>query len=148
MKRALPLLIVAACGSKSAPPAENVVMNMDQEGQGGQSTFLPAGDYLCWGGFHEYLCTVVIEGGERRVAKVGGSDRYTGTLTVSDGNLHLVGQRDDGTRLDLLYTEQPDGSWRAQLPPEVRYESDYYTIRYMGEPGSVFGSQTYGGGYD
>lgn len=124
-------------------------MNMDQEGQGGNATFLPEGDYLCWGGFHEYLCTVHANGNERRVAKVGGSDRYTGTLSSgADDTLHFVGQRADGTRLDLVYAKQADGSWRAAVPPEVRLESDYYTIRYMGELGSVFGSETYGGGYD
>jgi hypothetical protein len=139
MKR-LALVFLAACGSKTAPPAP-----IDNTPPPDDDVLLPDGDYLCWGGFHEYLCTVK----GQQLAKVGGSDRYSGTLVPAEGGgFRLEGAREDGTQLVLDFAPQPDGSWRAEVPVEARYESDHYTIRYMGGLGSVFGSETYGGGYD
>ena len=146
MKRLAILTILAACGSKTAPapaPIEN-----EATAPAAASAFLAEGDYLCFGHFHEYLCTVQRVDGELRLDKVGGTDRYSGTLTPAGDGFRLVGQNGEGVAIDLLYERQPDGSWRAALPPELQVYGDHYTIRYKGELGSVFGSLTYGGGYD
>ena len=141
------LCVLAACGSKTAPPAP--IGNETAPTGDHRTAFLREGDYLCWGGFHEYLCLVRVVDGERHLDKVGGSDRYAGVLTPDDaGGFRLVGTNADGVALDLHFEPQADGSWRAAVPPAIGAYADHYTIRYKGELGSVFGSQTYGGGYD
>jgi hypothetical protein len=143
VKRLLVLALVA-CGSKPAPTKP-----LSNEAEGARTGTLVDGDYLCWGGFHEYLCTVTTIGGEQRLEKVGGTDLYKGAITpTTGGGFRLVGTNADGAALDLTFETQANGSWRASVPPSLNGYSDYYTIRYMGPAGSVFGSQTYGGGYD
>ena len=147
MQRVAIAILLSACGSKTAPapaPIDNQAPAPVAE-----APFLAEGDYLCFGHFHEYLCTVRAIDGELRLDKVGGTDRYSGTLTpAGDGGFRLVGENGEGAAIDLVYERQPDGSWRAALPPELQVYGDHYTIRYKGELGSVFGSVTYGGGYD
>lgn len=145
---ALLSVLAAACGAPTSPPPEPLG-NQPEPGVGEPDPFMPEGDYLCWGGFHEYLCTVQVVDGERRLDKVGGSDRYNGTITPDGrGGFRLVGRNREGVALDLSYQLQSAGAWSAQVPPGVGANADTYTIRHMGELGSVFGSQTYGGGYD
>jgi hypothetical protein len=135
---------LAACASKAAAPKP-----ISNEAESVSVSLMADGDYLCWGGFHEYLCTVTTIGGEQRLAKIGGTDQYVGVITPdAGGGFRLVGTKGDGTAMDLTYEKQADGSWWAAIPPSMNGYADHYTLRYMGPAGSVFGSQTYGGGYD
>ena len=146
MKRLTILCLLAACGAKSAP-AEPI--GNEREPVAEEPGQLREGDYLCWGGFHEYLCTVRVVDGAHRLDKVGGSDRYSGTISPDGaGGFRLLGTNADGVELDLHFEVQPAGSWRAAVPPALAAEADHYTMRYKVELGSVFASQPYGGGYD
>ncbi len=143
----LAVLVLATCGPKSAPPPP--LGNESTPSSAPTARVLDDGDYLCWGGFHEYLCTVRTAGGRTRLDKVGGSDRYHGEVLAAGGSdFRLLGANDAGASFDLHFVRQADGSWRADLPGGLSGDTTYYTIRYMGALGSVFGSTTYGGGYD
>lgn len=107
---------------------------------------LVPGDYAC--GFSssaEFLCRITQDGEFVTLEKLGGSERFSGSLSAGDneGELAWTNAKADGSPAGLTFKRQPDGSWFGEVPSDG--EKLGYRLRYLGELGSQFGGKSYGG---
>lgn len=107
---------------------------------------LVPGDYAC--GFSnsaEFLCRITQDGEFVTLEKLGGSERFSGSLSAGDneGELAWTNAKADGAPAGLTFKRQPDGSWFGEVPSDG--EKLGYRLRYLGELGSQFGGKSYGG---
>jgi hypothetical protein len=116
----------------------------DQAGASGDAR-LAAGDYACsFGAYPEFLCRVTEDGDFLSLEKLGGSERFSGSLSRDDGGgVRFTNGASEGTPAELLFVRQADGSWFAAIPADG--ETIGYRLRHLGDPGSQFGGQAYAG---
>ncbi|MEZ4360279.1 MAG: hypothetical protein R3B48_08870 [Kofleriaceae bacterium] len=106
---------------------------------------LVAGDYACsFAGYAEFLCRITVEDNFVTLEKLGGSDRFRGSMTREDDDVRWINAAGDASPADLLFKRQPDGTWFAKVEGEGEGGAGY-RLRYLGEVGSQFGGQAYGG---
>lgn len=135
------------CGSSKKPANEagsEAASERDKDGDTGDAR-PQAGDYACsFGAYPEFLCRVTEDGDFLSLEKLGGSERFSGSLSRDDsGGVRFTNAAAEGTPTDLLFVRQADGSWFAAIPADG--ETIGYRLRHLGEPGSQFGGQAYAG---
>lgn len=107
---------------------------------------LIAGDYAC--GFSntaEFLCRITEDGEFVSLEKLGGSERFSGSLSAGDnpGELTWTNAAAEGYPPSLTFKRKADGTWFGEIPSDG--EKLGYRLRYLGELKSQFGGQAYGG---
>lgn len=138
-------LAAPGCGSSSKKPAAAENGEVEPAGASGGER-LVAGDYACsFGSYPEFLCRVVEDGDFVTLEKLGGSERFRGSLSRDDegAGIRWTNADADGSPAELLFVARPDGSWFAAIPADG--ETIGYRLRLLGEPGSQFGGQSYAG---
>ena len=123
-------------GSRASKPSD--------PSEGGAAAQLAAGDYACsFTGYPEYLCRVTGSGAQLTLEKLGGSDRFRGTLSAQGKDVRWVNAVRDSDPAELVFQQQADGSWFAKLPSDGEVVG--YRVRALGPLGSQFGGESYGG---
>lgn len=146
----LAALAAPGCGSSSKKPAAaqdgEPSEVAEPAGSSGGNDRLVAGDYACsFGSYPEFLCRVVEDGEFVTLEKLGGSERFRGSLSRDDdgAGVRWTNAEAEGSPAELLFQPRPDGSWFAAIPADG--EPLGYRLRFLGEPGSQFGGQSYAG---
>lgn len=135
----------AGCGSSKSRPKDAEADAPIGHGEAAPPR-LVAGDYAC--GFSttaEFLCRITEDGEFLTLEKLGGSERFAGSLSAgeAEGELVWTNAAAEGSPATLTFRRQPDGTWFGEVPSDG--EQLGYRLRYLGAPGSQFGGQAYGG---
>jgi hypothetical protein len=153
---------LAACGSKSNPQPTMVGNNTD--GEHAASSAIPAGSYLCRfeeGGYKydPYPCNVTGGGASAQIEKVGGFERFKGTLSASGHDLALdatAGCDDGSTACNIHFkgtlTFVDNGLWSGSIKadgagPDGPWWLDGGTLdlEYLPPGSDPMGGQLYAG---
>jgi hypothetical protein len=150
MKRWLWFLIATtALGCRSASKPAQPASKAAAPTPSAQTSAAPAaGDYACnIEGYPEFLCRVTAEADFLTLEKLGGSDRWRGSLTRDGDDVRWINAEAGAEPAELVFKPQGDGSWLAKLamPGDGDGEPLAYRLRYLGDLGSQFGGQSYAG---
>jgi hypothetical protein len=140
--------LALGCGSSKSRPKED---SSTETGAGSAKKVaapeqLVAGDYACaFSNTAEFLCRITEDGDFVSLEKLGGSERFSGSLSAGDnpGEITWTNAAAEGYPPSLTFKRQADGTWFGEVPSDG--EKLGYRLRYLGELGSQFGGQAYGG---
>jgi hypothetical protein len=139
-------LLVAGCGSSKSRAGDPEAGAVASASRSELPERLVAGDYAC--GFSSsaaFLCRITEEGEFLTLEKLGGTERFSGSLSAGDveGEVVWTNAAAEGYPATLTFKRQPDGSWFGEVPSDG--EKLGYRLRYLGAAGSQFGGQAYAG---
>jgi hypothetical protein len=143
MKQRFVLMIIAAtalaCSSapKQQQPAE-------ARPAARETATLDPGDYACsLGGYPEFLCRIEADGKFVSLEKLGGSERFRGSLVSAGEDIQWINAAANTDPAELVFKHQADGTWFAEIPSDG--EKVGYRLRRLGALGSQFGGESYAG---